>query len=459
MVAAVLAGIVGITIMRLATSQGKALFVVTLLEEREHLLKHYANTLVNGWDKTRSETNPPYNNTSLKVYDRDGSIVIPAVGLEVPDKSWWKVKAFATSITGSSTEKVARVKIVISFDGSKHTISNLGKVIADREEWVYLHSPNIKDSQSPSINTNCIGNAHPSQKNLYSSTAQGALVQYDFNSNYAKCSSVPLIKDRICADSNPIVGFDKSGAPICSTYTVSVVTNQCSPPGSSDENFIQRIKSDGSIECNPSDRVALRSHPERDHQHGCRKGPFNDKGIVRNRGGTNYLEEHSWLNPPQGEEAGNTPRTNLYEGGGFRGLNSNGILYGCYRATIGDTGPDGADGPVGPRGLPGPRGLRGLKGLRGDFTPGPQGPKGDKGYCKLSRDCCSRDDDCPTYTHCSGDWEEEEYTIMTECYDEDGNVLPDDCERTLTRTVCDGTESTRREKCNWGYGSCNRDDD
>ena len=387
MVAAVLAGIVGITIMRLATMQGKALFVVTLLEEREHILKYYANILVNGWDKTRSVASPPFNNTSLDVYDRN-DMTTPAIKKNgtttAKNKPWWKITASATTITGSSTEKVVMVKIVISFDSSKHDISNLGKVIADREEWVYLHSPNIKDSQSPSVNTNCVGNAHPSQSGLYSSSAQGALIQYDFNTDYTKCSSVPLIKDRICPASNPIVGFDRSGAPICSTHTVSVETDQCTGDG----NFIKRINADGSVTCNNPNRVALRSHPERDASYGCRRGPFDHIDIAN----TSHLRETSWLNPPQGEEAGDTPLTNLYEGGGFRGLANNGLLYGCIRAVIGDIGPDGADGPPGPRGHKGRPGPIGKKGLIGEKTKGPKGDpgmeKGSKGSCYTASSSC-----------------------------------------------------------------------
>ena len=54
MVAIALAGIVAVTVARLLGTQSRTLSVIKLREQREHLLKHYKNIVVAGWDQTRS---------------------------------------------------------------------------------------------------------------------------------------------------------------------------------------------------------------------------------------------------------------------------------------------------------------------------------------------------------------------------------------------------------------------
>ena len=169
LVAAALSGVIGLTVMRLAAHQGEALLIVSLVDERERLLKHYANTLINGWDKTRSMTSPPYTNRSLRVYDRAGNVVIKPTGEEVGDHNEWTVKAIANDIVSDpnvvmgdhhtgGTVKSVKVRIVVSFDPAKHP--NTDASIADREEWVYLQNSHI----TPAQNTDCSSNQHPSQK-------------------------------------------------------------------------------------------------------------------------------------------------------------------------------------------------------------------------------------------------------------------------------------------------------
>ena len=462
MVAAVLAGIVGITVMRLATTQGKALVVITLLEEREQVLKNYANILVEGWDRTRDvskseTTRPPYNNTPLKVYNRDETLAIKSDGTTTsPNKAWWKVKALATSITDSSV----KVEIIITFDNSKHW-ANLGKVIADREEWVYLHSPNITASQSPSLNMNCTDNTHPSRTGY---SGEGAIIQYDFNTNYTKCSSVPLIQPLTCNTSNPIIGFNSdTGASICSSDHVSIVTGHCLRPG----QFIQKVKADGSVVCNDTSlRVAIVN--PKNKRDACGIRPFSDTET--------YLYEHTWLNPIKDRfgvlrgPAGNPPRRNtLEEAGGIRGIGNDGrILSPCSfflptskgkKGPPGDNGGQGLKGPKGPacNDLPRCKGQTGndgqpLAGPQGDPAPRPPAPRGNEfkgadGTCYTSR--CSSASDC-SYKYCvGGSCAERTETYTTECYreDADGNTEAYDCERTRTEKYCTGYVETR-------YGTC-----
>ena len=358
MVAAALAGIVGLTIMRLATTQGKALFVISLLEEREHLLKHYVNILVSGWDKTRTVTNPPFDNTPLNVYDRDGTVAIKSDGTTTPKhptptgKPWWTIKAFATDVAASAV----RVRVTISFDDTKHTIDNLGKVIADREEWVYLHSPNITASESPALNTDCRSNAHPSRKGLYS--GQGALVQYDFNTNYAKCSNVPLVQDKVCSTSTPIIGIDhNSGEPICSSNHVSIVAGQCLGSG----QFLVQIKADGKVACNKrtggSARVAIvMGNTPKNKQDACGIIPFSEPLNSRE----SHILDETWLTPPVDKygnprgPAGNHSRRTIEKAGGIRGIRPNGTLRGCSLKSKGGPGEIGDPGPKAPKGPTGP---------------------------------------------------------------------------------------------------------
>ena len=464
MVAAVLAGIVGITVMRLATTQGKALVVITLLEEREQILKNYANILVDGWDRTRDvskseTTRPPYNNTPLKVYNRDGTLAIKSDGSTTsPNKAWWKVKALATSITDSSV----KVEIVITFDNSKHW-ANLGKVIADREEWIYLHSPNITASQSPSLNMNCTDNTHPTRTGY---SGEGAIIQYDFNTNYTKCSSVPLIQPLTCNTSNPIIGFNSdTGEPICSSDHVSIVTGHCLSPG----KFIQRVKADGSVACNDtSQRVAIVNPKNK------RYGPC---GIVSFSDTETHLYDPTWLNPITDRfgvsrgPAGDPPRRNtLEEAGGIRGIGNDGKLLPCSRfkppaipitskGKEGDKGEKGVKGLKGPKGpacneLPSCKGETGndgqqLAGPPGDPAPRPPDPRGNEfkgadGTCYTSR--CSSSSDC-SYRYCVGSCAERTETVMVDCYDDDGNKLPNDCPVTRTEKYCTGSVETR-------YGTC-----
>ena len=432
LVAITLSSLVGLMVIRLTGHQGKAMLVVSLLEEREQLLKYYANVLVEGWDKTRCPTSSPCpinisTNTPIAVYSRGGVEEIPTAGKELSSKvssdpgspnTPWLIKATATSVSSlanvemgdyhsKGTEKVVKVKLVISFDSAKHW-ADVGNVIASREEWVYLHNANIKSK----LTTNCISTTdrHPSQKDTRSSTtkdlypkystapnsAQGALTMFDFNNNSSKCSSVPLIQDHACPVNRPIIGFDSKGKPICSPASyVSVVTEQCLGAG----NFIKKINTDGTVSCNTSARVAVANMVNR------RSTLSGACGIRWFGDNESHFFRADWRTVPSGEQKGDRRRTRyhypMYEAGGFQGLGVNGNMLGCVRFRY----PNTSKGLVGIRGLPGRRGPRGFRGPtgydgpRGD-TPDPlrgfdgaiNRTKGGKGSCYPRR--CTYDSDC-----------------------------------------------------------------
>ena len=84
--------------------------------------------------------------------------------------------------------------------------------LATRKEIVFLHH----NTSSSTNRTMCDG-AHLTKMDksgsaLYAGT--GAIIQYDFNSNYTKCSQVPLVNARGCGK-GAVVGFFRSDA----TYT------------------------------------------------------------------------------------------------------------------------------------------------------------------------------------------------------------------------------------------------
>ena len=453
MVALALSSIVGLMVIRLTGHQGKAMLVISLLEEREYLLKHYSNMLVEGWNKTRSVTSsfPDNNDIALAVYDRNENEVIKATGSSPDQKPWWILKATARGISSVANvemgeyhakgkEKTVKVKIAIVFDPAKHW-GKVGKVIATREEWVYLHNVNIPANIDTDCNHKPVSppippkNQHPSRQKasggspivltpLYPQNAQGALTSFDFNTNIARCSGVPLIRDSHssrnsnCSTNTPIVGFDNEGDPICSDGFVSLKVG-CNRSG----EYIRKIDKDGNITCNTRNQ----SHPQ-----GTFVAIMNPIPATNNCWGRSHrfyndetseaphLFESSWSGFPSGE----IPRTRsqLEKPGGFQGLSWDGNLLSCItldglerrrylrtnpppsrwvfisverskglqgrnnytRGETGDRGPQASW--RGPRGHKGPDGRRGDTGRR----IGTQGPSGS---CSVSNECRS-DSDC-----------------------------------------------------------------
>jgi len=420
--------------------------VVSLVDERERLLKHYANMVVEGWDKTLPQSKPNWSNTGIDIYDRGGSKVISSTGEELGDHNEWTIKAIATDITSPAdvvmgsdprvgdyhtggTVKSVKVRLVLTFDPAKHPIvkSNL----AQREEWIYLQNANI----DPALNTNCVSSGttrHPSQKatsgtppvatDLYPNSGEGALTQYDFASNDAKCSYVPLIKNKSnCPLGHPIVGFSvnstavpplSAGEPICSANHVSIESGKCLGAGA----FISSINKSGVVTCGDSRyRVAIMRPVGRRSSVGCNMSPYSDTEHYMVGVGSRGWRP-AWVNLPinpwtnrrdrPGHPLGRSRRTNLWEAGGYRGVGQDGRVLGCEslspssKGNGGDQGPDGLQGFRGPTG---PRGVRGDKGPDGPLTTGDTGvtgPKGLPGSC-YSGWCCDTDSNCEK-TLCGG---------------------------------------------------------
>ena len=245
MVAVALAGIVALAVARLLGNQSKTMSVVRLREQREELLKHYKNIVISGWDATRSSC-------SAAICARNGDAIIPTGGLYLADDlyeyehlnpgrgtadRWWKVSvAKRTPSSGAilhadnyaELESLMTVEVTVEFIRKEHQVVNTR--LAEREEIVFLHH-----NTPTALNANraqCVS-GHLTQQYkgplsyagpLYSGA--GGIIQYDFNSDYTKCSQVPLVNTRSCPLS-AIIGFLRTqdtgtlkeqlikGRPIC----------------------------------------------------------------------------------------------------------------------------------------------------------------------------------------------------------------------------------------------------
>ena len=249
-VAASLAGIVALAIGRLIGGQAQTMTAVKLREQREHLLKHYKNIVVSGWDATRTSC----QGRSGVICDRRGQVIIPTANGSAlylagnlydygyasgTADRWWKVSVdkddslMSGSVLQSDSyaepESLVAVKVKVEFIRKEHPTVNI--TLADREEIVFLH--HNTGSAVGSNDTNCAADSsgsvhHLTQKDSSGSAlyhGAGAIVQYDFNSNYTKCSQVPLVNDEPCTGSGALIGFFRTqstpqlitGNPICST--------------------------------------------------------------------------------------------------------------------------------------------------------------------------------------------------------------------------------------------------
>ncbi len=394
-VAAALAGIVALAVARLLGNQSKVMTVVRLREQRENLLKHYKNIVVSGWDYTRFRN-------SGEVYARNGDVIIPTangnalyLGDDLYDYNhtggtagrWWKVTANKISLSGGSVlqadsyvdqEMLMAVEVKVEFIRKEHPVVNVK--LASREEVVFLHhhtADALTDNKSDCSNSPT--NPHRTQRDKDGSAlyaGPGAIVQYDFNSDYAKCSQVPLVEPLDC-DKGAILGFLRksvssrlvvSGKPICSadepidplagirdnTVKRTVEAIDCSGSG-----YIEWMKDDEKPRCvtgtapgASSMRVAAQS----------KNGPFTSKTytlVRRTSAGGNgthatYTTESCTLKRHHGISS-------------FKPSGKSGEVAGYLRRAS----YDGATvvGPPGPAGEPGannaPRGARGDPGARG----------------------------------------------------------------------------------------------
>ena len=249
MVAVALAGIVALAVARLLGNQSKTMSVVRLREQREELLKHYKNIVISGWDATRDSTQ-----CSAPICARNTDVIIPTANGEAlylaedlydynytggTADRWWKVsviKSFPSSgnILQADNyvkdETLIAVEVKVEFIRKEHPVVNTR--LATRQEIVFLHH-NTSGALS-SNRTRCLGShltqqyeGHLSYRGpLY--VGKGAIIQYDFTSNYTKCSQVPLVNVKKCPQ-GALLGFFRnrktgsfkkqliSGNAICST--------------------------------------------------------------------------------------------------------------------------------------------------------------------------------------------------------------------------------------------------
>ena len=242
-VAASLAGIVALAIGRLISGQAETMTAIKLREQREELLKHYKNIVVSGWDATRR------GDCAGMICDRSKSVVIPLANgnaLYLANNlydynytggtadRWWKVSVEKNSPLGGSvlqadsyaeTTPLVAVTVKVEFIRKEHP--TVRTAIAKREEIVFLHH-NTRAARD-SDGTVCSLGTHQTQRDSSGSALYhgvGGIVQYDFNSNYTKCSQVPLVNAESCTGSGALIGFFRktstppqliTGNPICST--------------------------------------------------------------------------------------------------------------------------------------------------------------------------------------------------------------------------------------------------
>ena len=244
LVAMVLLGIISVSVIQMFDNQTKAMRMMGLLEKRALILKHYSEILVSGWDNTKQ------NNSSLSgaiaVYNRNSSTaVIPSTGLYLGRdlytanaNGWWQVTATGATLTGvpinSVTETLISVTLKVTFDPAKHP--EVKTKLAAQEQVVFFHH-NVRDT-----NTHC--NASNDNK---------AITQYDFISNFKKCSTWPLIRISQSTGSTALLGFDATYFTAANKYQLHTkyggVTAQ---PVTCTNGYITSISVTGVITCSSS---------------------------------------------------------------------------------------------------------------------------------------------------------------------------------------------------------------
>ena len=260
MVATALLGVVALATMRLFVNQNTVIRTVALKDERIRILEHYRNVVIGGWDKTRSEWG---GSGAIAVYDRSGSMRVSGSGLTLGENGlyqadpngWWTVQADAAlgsgvavpqSYQANRPETIVSVKMSVSFDPEKHPSvkTKMGKV----EEIVFLHN-NITNTS----NTQCSG-AHPSKLKADGTPfylGEAAIIQYDFKSNYTKCSQVPLVNLSIqpTQPSQVLTGFQSRGGVVTGDPLYPIIYLAVGGPGCSDYEYIYKIDSGGRPHC------------------------------------------------------------------------------------------------------------------------------------------------------------------------------------------------------------------
>ncbi|MDE3270270.1 MAG: hypothetical protein OYH77_08335 [Pseudomonadota bacterium] len=236
LVATALAGIVSAVVAQLLTNQSKVMRTLSLRAERENLLKHYRDTLISGWDNTLT------NGCSSGIYDRAGSLKVPSGGLTVKSDDlyssssvsdgWWKVsfdcgatagtmfasdKHKTTHGSGMRSETHHRVTLKVEFLKDEHP--HISTALRTRQETFYMHQQKRLVGDTDCRNEDNRTRMNTYQPDLVKVSAllstsslelykgEGAVIQYDFNTNYTKCSQVPLVRAGSCAYDAAIIGF------------------------------------------------------------------------------------------------------------------------------------------------------------------------------------------------------------------------------------------------------------
>ena len=239
MVAVALSGIVALAVARLLGHQAKSMSIIRLREQREELLKHYKNIVISGWDKTErggcsgevcSRTTNE-SNTDIVIPTANGGALYLSDDLYdynyiggTSDK-WWKVSVDKSPLTSMKSGKIlqadsyvksedlAAVSVKVEFIRKAHPV--ISTKLAPREEIVFLHH----NTSSATNRTMCDG-AHLTKRDKDGSAfyeGEGGIIQYDFNSNYTKCSQVPLVHAKDCGK-GAVLGFFRSTA----SYTLAL---------------------------------------------------------------------------------------------------------------------------------------------------------------------------------------------------------------------------------------------
>ena len=221
-IAALLAGIVGQAIIQLFGNQAMAMKVVALREQREDIMEHYKHILISGWDNTRQ------SGVSGAIAVKEGrsgtADAIPAAGLHLghdiytaeptDDDGWWKVTAVAeqkgrVEVTQSDryeeSEQLVEVTLTVEFEAKDHPYFK-GLDLVKRVEKIFFHH-NISGTSTKATECGASNPEHESKLYDKLSTTDkhklyatgGAIIQYDFASNHAKCSQVPLVSS-LCSD-------------------------------------------------------------------------------------------------------------------------------------------------------------------------------------------------------------------------------------------------------------------
>ena len=256
MVSTVLMAIIALTVTRLFVNQDTVIRTVALRDERLRLLEHYRNVIIDGWDNTRSKLSGTTISGAIAIYDRGNTLRIPSAGLTLganglyqsDSSGWWTVKTSASSASSkemlqspkentNEEETIVSVKLSVSFDPDKHpTVKTELKEIA---EMVFLHNnvTNLTNTQC-GVATGAVppDPTHPSQLDSSGSSfyeGEGAIVQYDFKSNYTKCSQVPLVDLSVQSsnDAQVLRGFQNSNGKVTGKPAYTPAEIQTADPG------------------------------------------------------------------------------------------------------------------------------------------------------------------------------------------------------------------------------------